>query len=56
MADLKSCPFCGGEGKIGKFMGRYSVHCCECLGSAKLDEIEEKAIEYWNRRCTDDRT
>lgn len=55
MADLKSCPFCGGEARIhisGKSDG-YRVACKNTFAcGAKIEwfDKEEEAIEAWNTR------
>lgn len=53
MAELKPCPFCGGENlniRHGKYM--WWVEClngdCGANGGTKVHK--KKAIEAWNRR------
>lgn len=54
--ELKPCPFCGGEAKIGKISidKTYYVQCgngyCDVLPSTYTYTTEEQAIEHWNRR------
>lgn len=58
MAELKPCPFCGGEAKVtvGNFWAW--VKCTECQTATKPFEIEngnkekamQEAVELWNRR------
>ena len=60
MSELKPCPFCGGEAKIGRFMALHTVGCKECLAmmvSEFLDKTwsKEKAVEAWNRRVEDEK-
>jgi len=64
MADLKRCPFCGGEARIshyGPFVTRTSkVECASCGACTKYFLISEEyssdqmAAEAWNRRTEDD--
>lgn len=62
---LKSCPFCGGEGKLiaSGFNECYSlVKCEQCGAESGMFRIskeycsDEKAAEAWNRRTDDDRS
>ena len=68
MAELKRCPFCGGEAKMVHVMYTdvWYVHCSECLADigsrsqawdtsrGKLFfESSEEAAEAWNRRISD---
>lgn len=58
MAELKCCPFCGGE---AEFITRnacmdemYSVRCKEkdCRGrSVRFKRAKHAAIQEWNRRA-----
>lgn len=43
MAELKPCPFCGGE---------ISLILCDggILGGVYIYDTEEQAVEAWNRR------
>ena len=57
MAELKPCPFCGGEAKYVYAMPYNAVKCkkCKSWGKTVLDRYEqrdgkENAIEAWNRR------
>lgn len=61
MAELKACPFCGGEALIESFTVRKGfeacVVCCGCLVSMPTItfDTEEEAINRaerdWNRRA-----
>lgn len=54
MADLKSCPFCGGSAFIPKSDSGDLlpwVVCIECGVETEYCETVEKAIEAWNRRA-----
>ena len=62
MAELKPCPFCGGDAKLKEFCMRirmfkqkkyYYAECslCGVRTSAKSDA--EESIEAWNRRTKD---
>ena len=67
MAELKPCPFCGGEAEIvphrfynerhGRFETQnYGVECSSCHTSGWLWwETEQRAIEAWNRRAGADK-
>lgn len=53
MAELKPCPFWGGEeikfhNAYGSFMNWYS--CTECGCEGPDGDSKEEAIEAWNRR------
>lgn len=56
MAELKKCPFCGGEAVLEELeyddkYKEYLVYCCECSGMVeKWRKTKEEAIEAWNRR------
>ena len=56
MAELKTCPFCGGEARMHtRYMRhaeqfRYLVKCLRC--NARMEyRNEAAAIEAWNRRA-----
>lgn len=59
MAELKPCPFCGGEAE--SYIGNYLawVMCSKCKTGTKLiqyeaenrEDAEQKAAENWNRRA-----
>jgi Lar family restriction alleviation protein len=57
--ELLACPFCGGtdlEIKVGTILGRNpvsAVYCMTCGGAGAHSEIEEHAVESWNRRYPD---
>ena len=60
MAELKPCPFCGGEALIESFVVRKGfeacVVCCDCLVSMPTitfdteEEAIDRATRDWNRR------
>ena len=61
MADLKSCPFCGGEAdyRTENFGARVWVQCLECGASTSRYDTnlivddkgrKELATEAWNKR------
>ena len=64
MAELKPCPFCGGEAEFfsdvtftaetGEQIGeiKWFAWCTECSALVSAD-TKEKAIEAWNRRAHD---
>ena len=57
MADLKPCPFCGGEADIleHQYQGcftTYGVVCLDCYSGTDWSfETEDEAIAAWNRRA-----
>ena len=53
MAELKPCPFCGGEAVMEHYIGGgYLAHCSECDGMIEnWFEREAEAAEAWNRRA-----
>jgi Lar family restriction alleviation protein len=59
MAELKKCPFCGGEAKFTYSVNGSHMHIhCEdtnCIGSTIMNdyETEAEAIEAWNNRATE---
>ena len=56
--ELKPCPFCGGEGKVGKSIHCPSVvgdiqcfiHCQKCDLETGLFNDKEAPVVYWNER------
>ena len=60
MAELKPCPFCGGNARISAdteatrdSQGRlwaFNAVCDRCCATSGLTFKPEKAIEAWNRR------
>lgn len=67
MAELKPCPFCGGEASevinileadpemalAGVTEDNWKVLCLKCLGCGGIRRTAEEAIEAWNRRAED---
>ena len=59
MAELKPCPFCGGEAELNhSITGTYFDVVCKdpyCRGFTRVCNYstEEKAIEAWNRRVSE---
>jgi len=57
---LKPCPFCGSRDqqiKTGMIDGKHpvsAVYCMACGGSGAYAEIQDHAIESWNRRFPDE--
>lgn len=57
MAELKPCPFCGGEALLEPYRARKgyeaSIQCNQCLCSITYDKEEtaiEDVVKAWNRR------
>ena len=63
MAELKPCPFCGGEARISAdpeatrdSQGRlwaFTVVCDSCCATSGLTYSPDRATEAWNRRAED---
>ena len=55
MAELKPCPFCGGEEfeVVSVYGEEYYVNCLNCTTCGPGGETYEEAIEAWNRRAED---
>ena len=52
MAELKPCPFCGGEAALWGGFDGYEAYCINC--QAKVErEGRAETIEAWNRRAED---
>lgn len=59
MAELKLCPFCGGNAKVVLLYDSYHVECdnpldCTVIPSTWGYGTEEEAIIAWNRRAGED--
>lgn len=58
-ANLKPCPFCGGDGvsvtDATRFLGVWNlIHRCPVIGPVSLQrETREGAISVWNTRAPD---
>lgn len=54
MADLRPCPFCGGDEiyvfPVAASRGRAAM-CQKCLAEGPYEITKEKAAEAWNRRA-----
>ena len=55
MAELKKCPFCGGEAKEILILGRDGVGCVECgaMFRAGWEEEAKDVVNRWNNRETE---
>ncbi len=56
MAELKKCPFCGGEAKlnyVGTCIPLYFVSCEECGCKQESSIHKEAVINSWNNRATE---
>lgn len=60
MAELKPCPFCGGDAKMkevtyGNNCSAYVVWCgngnCGVQPSTRYFRVRKEAVEAWNRRA-----
>ena len=54
MAELKPCPFCGGEAEIiSGFGGKYTAQCKKggCMAGILWCPNKDSAIKAWNRRA-----
>jgi len=49
--ELKSCPFCGGEGSVTHAVGEFWARCMTCEASTVLCGTETRAIIAWNTRA-----
>lgn len=54
MAELKPCPFCGGEAlgeeRYWNSLISYRVFCTKCFSETREFDDKEQAIEAWNKR------
>lgn len=50
-ADLKPCPFCGGEAHATNGVGEWWVSCLACFGGAPLQTSRDLAVAAWNTRA-----
>ena len=55
MAELKPCPFCGGQNiniRKGKYAWNIECYNADC-GAYITKVLKQTAIEAWNRRAED---
>ena len=56
MAELKPCPFCGGEAKLSFYNNAectyvcHYVRCTKCRATTGCEASSKVAIVSWNRR------
>lgn len=58
-AELKPCPFCGGEAELLIDESKYyksAVICTKCYVHTPYEHIETIAVSAWNRRVKDENT
>lgn len=49
--EIKTCPFCGGNGQVLPMKDGYKVRCIKCDASVyEFTKFEEQAISKWNLR------
>jgi len=53
MNGLKPCPFCGGKGR-SVMNDAWIIECSYCWAQTDCFDTEQKAIEAWNRRVSND--
>ena len=52
MAELKPCPFCGGEAEPWQHMnGGWMIRCKKCASKTALYMLLNVAVEIWNKRA-----
>jgi hypothetical protein len=52
--EIKSCPHCGGTGKVHSRNGKYYVECNgDCWTTTKKYTDAYLAVEEWNKKATD---
>jgi Lar family restriction alleviation protein len=55
---LKLCPFCGESAAelwmFGKGIIEYAVVCGSCHAQTKASSSKEVAIDFWNKRASDE--
>ena len=59
MADLKPCPFCGGEAELienNRYTDIHSVMCKNCYSESDRYNTKENAVKAWNTRKLEERT
>ena len=51
MAELKPCPFCGGEAEPWQPLnGGWMIRCKKCASKTGLYRLLNVAVEKWNKR------
>jgi Lar family restriction alleviation protein len=55
MAELKPCPFCGGEAGVMRYHHIKGAYCFCTVCKVRMPNAmtREEAIEAWNRRTND---
>lgn len=59
MTELRKCPFCGGEARIGKRIldwatWDYKIECSKCHCETDVYNTKQEVIEVWNKRVYDE--
>lgn len=59
MNELKPCPFCGSKNvsmyTYSGVMEYYYIECKDCYCGTGHEELEEYAVEAWNRRVENEK-
>lgn len=54
MADLKPCPFCGGNPHLHVWPKFFNVACKSCHADGPACRTQEQAAAMWNKRNATD--